>query len=368
MKVKYLNFKEQWLEDQKNLLPIIKEVFSSGQYVGSMNKRIIKLEENISKICNTKYCTTLNSGTDALTMALFALGIKKGDEVITPPNSYIASTGSIVHLGAKPVFVDVQDDLNIDPYKIENAITSKTKAIMPVHLTGRVCEMNKIIQISKKYNIPIVEDCAQSFSSKYYNKICGSFGKIGCFSAHPLKNLNAMGDAGFITTSIKEIAKKIKRFGNHGLITRDKAENFGYVSRMDIIQAAIIDYRLKKYKNIVMKRRKNANYYFKNLDINNVFFSTEKKYQFNTYHTFIIQVNKRDYLIKNLKEKGIDTYIHYPIPIHLQKAAKKLGYKKGDFPITEKQSKKILSLPIHQHLSENQLDYVCNEINKFYKK
>ena len=309
----------------------------------------------------------MNSGTDALTLALHLLGVRKGDEVITPPNSFIASTSVIVHLGARPVFVDVKKDQNIDETKIEDKITERTKAIMPVHLTGRMCAMDKIISISEKYKIPVVEDCAQSILSKYKGKMSGSWGDVGCFSAHPLKNLNAMGDAGYLTTNNRNLYNKIKNLRTHGMDeSRDNIKNFGYVSRMDNLQAAILNFRLRSLDKIINIRRENVNLYLDNLNLNKVYFPLELKEEFNTYHTFVIQVDDRDRLKKYLKKNGVDTAIHYPVPIHLQKASKYLNYTKGDFPETEKQSKEILTLPINQFLKKKEIIYISKLVNNFY--
>ena len=365
-KIKYVDIAKQWNSEKKNILKAIDKAMSTGFHVGG--NEISKFENNISYITNKKYCLGLNSGTDALTFALYALKIKKNDEVITVPNSFIASTASIVHFGAKPVFVDVQNDQNIDPNLIENAITKKTKAIMPVHLTGRVSEMKKILKISEKYNIPIIEDAAQSIGSRYYNKPSGSFGLFGCFSAHPLKNLNAIGDSGYLITNNKQYYNLIKDIRNHGMTNRNKIKNYGYVSRMDNLQAAVLNYRLKNLKTIILKRRKNAKLYENLIDQNYIYIPKEKKYQYNTYHTFVIQTEKRNKLKNFLLNKGISTAIHYPIPIHLQPASKFLGYKKGSFKVAEKQSKEILSLPIHQYLSEKDVEYVSKTLNKFFKK
>ena len=365
MKIPYINIKKQYISEKKQLLKIIDKSLSTGVWVGG--SEIELFEKKISKICKTKYCVSLNSGTDALTLALHLLGVKKGDEVITPPNSFIASTAVIVHLGAKPVFVDVKNDQSIDENKIEKKITKKTKAIMPVHLTGRMCAMDKIMKISRKYKIPVIEDCAQSIMSKYKNKMSGAWGDIGCFSAHPLKNLNAIGDSGYLTTNNKEIYQKIKNLRTHGMDeSRDNIKNFGFVSRMDNIQAAVLNFRLRNLSNLIDARRKNVKIYLNNLNLNKVYFPVEKKLEFNTYHTFVIQVDKRDQLKKHLKKNGVDTAIHYPVPIHLQKASQFLGIKKGSFPITEKQSKRILTLPINQYLKKSEILYVCNLINNFY--
>ena len=365
MKIPYINIKKQYEYEKSKLLKVIDKSLRSGIWVGG--QEVKKFENSILKICGTKYCVSLNSGTDALTLALHLLGVRRGDEVITPPNSFIASTAVITHLGAKPIFVDVKSDQNIDEDKIEEKISNKTKAIMPVHLTGRMCAMDKIIKISKKYNIPVVEDCAQSILSKYKNKMSGSWGEVGCFSAHPLKNLNASGDGGYLTTNNKSIFKKIKNLRTHGMDeSRDNVKSFGYVSRMDSLQAAILNFRLKRLKNIIKKRRENVNIYLENLNLNKIYFPKEKKFEFNTYHTFVIQVDKRDQLKEFLNSKGIETAIHYPIPIHLQSASRLLGYKKGDFSETENQSKRILTLPINQYLSKKEIFYICKMINNFY--
>jgi len=363
MKVPYINLSLQWNKEKRFLGPIINKVLKKGNYVGG--KEIEIFENNISRICNTKYAVALNSGTDALLLGLYMLGVRRGDEVITPPNSFISSTSVITHIGAKPVFVDVLQDQNINPNLIEKSITKKTKAIMPVHLTGRIAEMNEIMRISKKYSIPVIEDAAQSINSRYHEKKAGSFGEIGCFSAHPLKNLNACGDSGFITTNNYSFYKKALIMRNHGLTNRNLVKKFGFLSRMDVLQAAILNYRIKNLNKTISERRKNAKYYFNNLDRKKYILIDEKKYQYNTYHTFVIQTKRRNELIKFLKRKGIGTAVHYPIPIHLQPAAKYLGYKKGSFPVAEKQSRSILTLPIHQNLKKNNLKKIVNYLNKF---
>lgn len=365
MKIPYINLIKQYTTEKKKLLTVINKVLSSGNYVGG--DEVEQFEINIQNYLKIKYCVALNSGTDALTLGLHALGVKSGDEVITAPNSFIASTSVIVHLGAKPVFADVKNDQLIDPNKIEKLITNKTKAIMPVHLGGRVCEMEKLEKISKKYKIPIIEDSAQAIGSKYNNKFAGTFGEIGCFSAHPLKNLNALGDSGFLITNSSKIAKYIKDLRNHGMTNRNRVKNFGFVSRMDNLQAAILNFRLKNLKKIIDKRRINAKLYLKFLSKKNVYIPIEKQNEFNTYHTFVIQVSKRNKLKKFLSKHKIQTSIHYPIPIHLQPASKYLKYQRGDLPITEKQSAKILTLPINQFITKQQIIKICSLINKFYE-
>ena len=365
IQIPYINLNAQWSEEEKYILPIIKEVLSSGQFVGGTI--VDEFEKDAANFCKTEYCIALNSGTDALVCGLIALGVKRGDEVITPPNSFIASTSAIVHIGAKPIFVDVLDDQNIDPFEIEKFLTNKTKAIMPVHLTGRMAKMDQILNISKRYNIPIIEDAAQSIGSQYQDKFSGSIGEVGCFSTHPLKNLNACGDGGFITTNNFEIYKKIKQLRNHGFEDRNTVTSFGYVSRMDNLQAAILKFRLRKINDIIFKRRENAELYFKLLKKLPLKLPYENNGEFNSYHTFVIQTEKRDELLKYLSIKGIETAIHYPVPIHLQPASKFLGYKKGNFQKTESQSKKILTLPIHQFLTISEIKYICKNICEFFK-
>jgi len=365
-KIPYVNLQEQWLEERDDLLPIMDKVFASAQFVGG--EELDRFEDNIAKLCGTKYACALNSGTDALMLALVMSGVRKGDEVITPPNSFIASTAAIVHIGAIPVFVDVLPDQNIDPSKIENAITKKTKAIMPVHLTGRMCDMDPIMAIAKKYDLLVIEDAAQSVGSQYKGKSSGSIGDVGCFSTHPLKNLNACGDGGFLTTNDENIFNKTKLYRNHGMADRNIVHNFGSVSRMDNLQAAILNYRLDKLKATIDKRRSNAKAYVKGINNHNLFFPKEKESEYNTYHTFVIQTQYRDELKEYLSVNDIDTAIHYPFPIHLQPASKKLGYKTGDFPITEKQSKEILTLPVNQYITENDIQRIIKVLNEFKSK
>ena len=363
--IKFVDLKNQWNEERSKLLPLIDKVLSTGDFVGG--KEIKNFETNIAKFTNSKYAVALNSGTDAITLGLHLLGVRRGDEVITPPNSFIASTSAIVHLGAKPVFVDVAEDQNIDPHKIEKAITKKTKAIMPVHLTGRMCNMSVINNISKKFGVPVIEDAAQSIGSKFENRFPGYYSDITCYSAHPLKNLNAFGDSGFITTNNYEIAKKAKKLSNHGIENRNKVKSFGYVSRMDNLQAGILNFHLKNLNNVIKKRRKNADKYYNLLNRNNIYIPKKNEKYYDTFHTFVIQVKKRASLQKYLLSNGIETAIHYPIPIHLQPACNFLGFKKGDFPMTEKQSKEILSIPVNQYLNDSSVNRISECINNFYK-
>lgn len=363
--INYVNLGAQWSEERDELLPILDEVLASGNYVGG--EYVEKFERSVASYCGAKYCVALNSGTDALVCALIACGVRRGDHVITPPNSFIASTSAILHVGAIPTFVDVIDDQSIDVEKLLGAITPKTKAIMPVHLTGRMAKMDELVKIAKAHNLSVIEDSAQSIGSSYKGVLSGMYGDVGCFSAHPLKNLNACGDGGFVVTNDDAISQKIKLMRNHGLVDRNTVESFGYVSRLDSIQAAILSFRLSKLNLVIQKRRENASLYAALLDRDYAVFPKPDGNYYDSFHTFVVQVSARDELIDYLKAANIQTAIHYPIPIHLQPAAKMLGHKLGDFPKTEEQANKIITLPINQFLSDGEITYICENINKFYR-
>ncbi len=364
LKIPYVNLKAQWESEKSELMPIIESVLASGNYVGG--DAVDQFETAISKFLRSPYCVAVNSCTDALVLGLAALGVRRGDEVITPPNSFIASTAAIVHLGATPVFVDVLPNQSIDPNLVEKAITKKTKAIMPVHLGGRMVDMDRISKIAASYNIAVIEDAAQSIGSSFNGKLSGTFGEVGCFSAHPLKNLNALGDGGFVSFKSHEMAEEVKKLRSHGLIDRNTVENFGYVSRLDAIQAAVLTFRLTRLAATIKSRRANANLYRSLLNRDHVFVPDDDPREQNSYHTFVVQVERRDELIAHLLSCGIGTAIHYPIPIHLQPAAKFLGFGEGSFPVTEKQAKRILTLPINQHLKEREIETIAQAVNSFY--
>ena len=364
--IRYVDIGAQYAEERAELLPIIDRVMASGQYI--FGPDIELLETEFAALCGTKHAVALNSGTDALIFALAGFGIGPGDEVITPPNSFVASAAAVVHLGATPVFVDVQPDQNIDPARIESAITRRTKAIMPVHLTGRICDMHPIRDIAQRHGLKIIEDAAQAVGSRYDGMIAGSLGDAGCFSTHPLKNLNAAGDGGLVTTDDDALAAFLRGHRNHGLLDRNTVGRFGYVSRMDSLQAAILRYRLGRLDSIVARRRANAARYRARLDPALVFAPPDRNIEFNTVHTFVVQVDRRDALQKHLAEQGIGTAIHYPVPIHLQPAAAALGHKRGDFPVTERQAERILTLPVHPGLTAEDVDRVADVVNGFLSR
>ena len=370
--VPYVFLMAQWSRERTALLPIIERVLQSGKYIGG--QQVETFEGHAARLCQTKHCVALNSGTDALVCALVSLGVKRGDEVITPPNSFVASTAAIVHIGAKPVFVDVLPDQNIDPSRIEAAITSRTRAIMPVHLTGRMARMDQIKAIADRYEIPILEDAAQAIGSKYLGVPSGKWGRVGCFSTHPLKNLNGCGDGGFLVTDDDSIAREVRAMRTHGFMQHSDGsidkyviERFGYVSRMDALQAAILSFRTTELDWVIAQRQRNAELYTQLLDPGTVFVPKQVAGEFNSYHTFVIQIDHRDELREHLRKVNVETGIHYPIPIHLQPASRNLGFPKGSFPVTELQADRILTLPIHQFLTKDQVSMVGEQVNKFLK-
>jgi dTDP-4-amino-4,6-dideoxygalactose transaminase len=362
--IPYVNLPAQGEEQREDLAAIFERVLRRGAFVG-VTEEAERLEARLAAYCGTREAVVLKSGTDALILAMIAAGIGAGDEVITPPNSFVASTASIVHVGARPVFADVLPDQNIDPDAIERAITSRTKAIMAVHLTGRVCRMDAILEIANKHGLLVIEDSAQAIGSLYNNRKSGSFGHFGCFSTHPLKNFNAIGDGGFVTTDDVAAAARLRRLRNHGLADRDTIDEWGYVSRMDVLQAAVLDYRLDKLPEVIEKRRANAARYQDLLKHERLYVPPCRNEEFNTFHTFVIQVDERDALQSYLRTRGIKTAIHYPLPIHLQPAAASLGYKKGDFPVTERQAERTLTLPVNQYLTRSDVETVAAEVIAF---
>jgi len=364
LRVRYLDLPSEFIDG--TLWDTVKKEFKKCRFV--LGPEVAKFESKFAKLCQSPYAIGVNSGTDALFLALKALGIGSGDEVITVPNSFIATTGAIMAVDARPVFVDVGLDYNINVELIEPAVTKKTKAILPVHLTGNPANMPTIMEIACENNLYVVEDAAQSVTASIKGKPVGSFGDIGCFSLHPLKNLNVCGDGGAVTTKSKELYEKIKLLRNHGLKNRDEIEFFGYNSRLDTLQAVVANYVMKNLKSIIESRKRNAQLYdyeFKGLS-DFITLPPRKEGVRQVFHTYIIQVKNRAELIEYLNEHGVETKIHYPVPIHLQRPCRKLGYKKGDFPVCEEQAESILTLPIHQHLTEKQVYYVTELIKKFY--
>jgi len=345
------------------LLVAINRVLGHGGFI--LGDEVASFESEFATYCETRYSVGVGNGTDALFLALKATEVGPGDEVITAPNSFLSSAACIALTGARPVFVDVKDDLNIDPSKLEAAITPRTRAILPVHLTGRPADMAPILEIAERHDLVVVEDAAQAVGARYRGKRVGSLGTVGCFSFHPLKNLNAPGDGGAITTNVPEIYEYLVKARNHGLRTRDEAEFWSVNSRLDSLHAAILRVKLKYLDAQTEARRITASWYQKHLaDV--VAVPEDRVDEHAVYHTFIIQTDRRDELQRNLAAKGVETKIHYPIPIHLQKAARDLGYEPGAFPVAEEQAKRVLSLPVYPELTADQKTIVVEGICEFF--
>ncbi len=366
-----LNINHSYLVEQfadySKVFKEIEKVVKKGDY--TLGSAVDLCEKNFAKRTGAKFAISVGNGTDALLLSLKALGIGSGDEVITVPYTFVATVGSIVTAGAKPVFVDVKEDYNMDETKIEKAITKKTKAIMPVHWAGRPCEMDKIKSIARKYNLKIIQDSAHIIGARFKKKHLVNYGDTCTYSMHPLKNLNVWGDGGFIVTNNKSLADKLFLIRNHGLKNRNNVEVFGYNSRLDTIQAVVANYKMRnKLDNITSKRISNSIMLDKLLAKNkNITLVKRHKHLKEVFHLYHINVKKRDKLKKYLIKNNIDAKVHYPIPIHLQKAAKFLKYKKGDFPVAEKLANTSLSLPVHEFIKKNHIKHVVNTIQKFYK-
>ena len=362
------NYLGKQFSDYKKIFKKIGKIVKQNDF--TLGTEVDIFENNISKLLNAKYVVAVGSGTDALMLSLKAAGVNPGSEVITTSFTFYATIGAIVTLGAKPIYVDIRDDFNIDPTKIEKKITKKTKAILPVHWSGRVCDMKSLSKISKKYNIPIVEDACHAITAKKGNEYAGKFGDFGCFSLHPLKNLNVWGDGGYIVVKKKNDYKYLQLLRNHGLVNRNKNLIFGYNSRLDTIQAVVANHLLKKLKNITNKRISNSNFLDKTLSKNKFIEITEReKNSKEVFHLYCAKVKKqkdRDKLINHLRKNKIDAKIHYPVAMHLQPASKKIKAHKVNLPKTEDISKRVFSLPVHEYISKKELKKMINLINDFY--
>ncbi len=328
-----------------------------------------KFESEFAKFCQVKYAVGVGSGLNALELGMRALGIGPGAEVITPVNSFIASSSAISCTGAKPILVDCEEDsFNIDPQKIEQNLSKKTKAIMPVHLYGRPAQMDQILKIAQKHHLPVVEDACQSHGAKFKKQTVGSIGEIGAFSFYPGKNLGAYGDGGMLTTNNQKIAQMISQMRNYGQTTKYHHQYLAWNSRLDTIQAAVLLIKLKYLDKWNKARQKIALMYNKLLTDLPIITPDIPSDSDHVFHLYIIRTPKRDQLSVYLNKKGISTGLHYPIPIHLQAAYQDLGYKKGDFPIAEKLAAEILSLPIYPELNNSQVEYIAKTIKDFFKK
>jgi dTDP-4-amino-4,6-dideoxygalactose transaminase len=365
MNIPLVDLKKQYLNINEEINFAIQSVLNDTAFI--LGKYTKEFENNFANYCGVKYCVGVNSGTDALFLSFLAIGLKAGDEIITVPNTFFATTEYLVHIGAKPVFVDIDPDTYlIDVNKIENAVTARTKAIIPVHLGGQIVDMEKIMYIAKKYKLKVIEDCAQAHGAEYKGKKAGNFGDVGIYSFYPGKNLGAYGDAGCIITNDEKIADFIRMYRDHGRINKYEHKHEAYSSRMDGIQAAVLNVKLKYLDQWVEKRRSVAKKYNELLS-NKIKKPVESSENKHAYHLYMISVERRDELKHYLELKGIEAGVHYPIPLHLQPAYKYLNITSGSLPVAEELAKHELSLPIFPELADEEIEYIANCVNDFFE-
>ena len=364
MNVPFLNLAAQYEALKHELLPTVEKVLAGGHYV--LGPNVTALEKEIAAFTGASFGVGVNSGSDALTLALRALDIGPGDEVITSPFTYIAPAEAIHQVGAKIVFADVdKTTFNLDPTAVVSKISSKSKAIIPVHLFGQAAPLREIAAIAKTHNLHIIEDCAQAIGAKYFNRPVGSIGALGCFSFYPTKNLGADGDGGMVVTNDEALAKKLRMLRVHGIEKRYFHDLHGYNSRLDEIQAAILRVKLPHLNSWNERRAKIAERYIAGLKGLPLELPVTANGNTHIFHVFAILSNRRDALQKHLADRGVPTIIYYPQPLHLQKVYSDLGFQKGDFPVSEDLSEKILPLPMYPELTDAQVDHVISVIQAF---
>jgi len=366
-RVPFVNYPLQYKNFKKEIDSAIEGVLLRGDLI--LRKDVEIFEKNIASFIGTKFAVGVNSCTDALIFSLKAAGIKKDDEVITVSHTFFATIEAIVHCGAKPVLIDVREDFLMDMDKLESAITSNTKAILPVHLNGRVCDMGRLMTIAKKHNLIVIEDAAQALGATFNSKKAGSFGLTGCFSFYPAKILGALGDGGMVTTNNKNIAEKIRLLRNHGQKTRTNIVYYGFTSRLHNLQAAILNVKFKYLPKWIKKRREIAQIYNKELsNIEEIKLppapNSDSRF-FDVFQNYVLKAQKRDKLLKFLKEKRIESLIKDPIANHKQPG---LGLSRFNLPYTEQLAKEVISLPMYPELTDSQINYVISCIREFYNK
>ena len=362
--VPYVALGQQASEVKKELMDAFEAVLDSGQYI--LGPEVSAFEREFADYCQTKFAVGISNGTSALILALLGLGLKQGDEVITVPDSFLATVSSIVLAGGRPVLVDTRPDRNIDPDLIEAAITPRTKGIIPVHLTGRPARMVEILEIAERYNLFVLEDAAQAVGARLNGRRVGSWGHAACFSLHPLKNLHAFGDGGVVTTDDQALFEHMLKARNHGLRNRNQCDFWSFNCRLDEVQAAMLRIQLQHLDRWTEERRRLA-FRYNDLLRPYVDVPNEGPGEYCVYQTYVVQAERRDDLQRYLNDNGVQAAVHYPIPIHLQPAAQSLGYSANDFPVTMRAAGRILSLPLYPGLSHAQQDQVVELIADFYK-
>jgi len=346
----------------------IRGLVASGDY--TLGAALSQFEERVAKLVGVRHAIGVNSGTDALMLALQASGVGPGDEVLMAPNTFIATLGAIVATGARPVFVDVDEQHTLDPARLPAAITARTRAIVPVHLWGNPADMHAIGAIAERHRLAVVEDACQALTAAIDGRAVGGFGDAGAFSLHPLKPLNVWGDGGVIVTDSDALAAQVRLRRNHGLRNRDTVELFGVNSRLDTLQAIVGNHLIDRVTAITDKRIEHARRLDAGLAPLREFVRTAPRRQGvrHVYQIYVVRARQRDQLQRFLVERGVEAKIHYPVPLHLQPASRALGYARGDFPACETEADEILTLPAHQDLTEAELDYVVEQVGRFYRR
>lgn len=366
MKVRYSYLKQQF-ENADDLWQELREFVETGDF--TLGKPLTKFEESFAELMDSKYAVGVNSGTDAIKLALKVQGIGPGDEVITAANTFVATVGAICELGAVPVFVDCDDTFCMNADLVGAAVTEKTKAIVPVHFTGYMTDMRKIMKIAEKYDLVVVEDACQSILGAIDGKKAGTWASTGTFSLHPLKNLNVWSDGGVIVTSDENLAEKLRLQRNHGLVDRDTVGVMGCNSRLDTFQAVVGNWLIPETQSISDRRIANAAYYDQHLGALDPITIPPRPEDYRiVYHLYIIFAEDRDGLLQYCLDQGIEAKVHYPVPIYRQPGLAHLDHKEGDFPVSDEHTKKIITFPCDQHLSQEEIDYVIKTVKDYYEQ
>ena len=364
MKVRY-SYLPQQFADIDDLLAEIKAFVPTGDF--TLGKPLTEFERRFAELIGTRFAIGVGSGTDAIKLGLKAVGVGHGDEVITAANTFIATIGAINEVGARPVFVDCDDTFCMDVSQVEAAITPKTKAIVPVQFTGYLTDMAKLMPIAEKHGLPVVEDACQGILAAQNGRNGGTWGATGAFSLHPLKNLNVWSDGGVVVTDDPELDRKLRLLRNHGMRNRDEYEILGYNSRLDTIQAIVGTWLIGQTHDITNKRIANAGYYDTHLGaLPHIRIPPRRADMRMVYHLYIVFAEDRDGLLKYCLDRGIEAKVHYPIPLYLQDCVKFLGHRAGDFPVTDRHTKEIITFPTDQHLSREEQDYVIETVRSYY--
>lgn len=365
MQVKY-SYLDQQFAEVESYFEDLRRLVKSGEF--TLGPFVEEFERKFARYIGIKHAIGTNSGTDALILALKAVGVKRGDEVITVPNTFIATVGAIVAVGARPVFVDCDERYNIDVNRVSETITARTRAILPVYWAGCPPDIEAIVDVAEDHGLPVVEDACPAVGAKVNGRSAGTFGKVNAFSMHPLKPLNVWGDGGIVVTDDDEAAAFLRLYHNHGLKDRDHVEIWGVNTRLQPVQAVVASRLLDEIEAVVEARIRNARRLDSGLsDLKEFVRIPPRPPQYReVYQLYLVSADRRDELLAYLISRGIDVKVHYPIPLHLQVAAKGLGYKRGDFPVCERQAKEIITLPAHQYVTADQIDYSVDQIHSFY--